>query len=196
MNPTNKAGDSFNARLQRIKTVSRVVRRVILGLFVFTVGYFLFHQFVMSSPQYWVAQHWLDKPGQFLTMILLEGVLCFWYWKLAQLFQFYERGLIFATETIRCIKTLGLLCVVNWVFASAGLALRHFSPPTPVPAIPPDVIRRVVPTMVPSSFSMGFFSFSIGVINVGLLLAGIIIVIIAWIMDEGRKMREEQELTV
>jgi hypothetical protein len=43
---------------------------------------------------------------------------------------------------------------------------------------------------------MGFFSFAIYGINIGLLLAGIIIVIIAWVMDEGRKIQEEQALTV
>jgi hypothetical protein len=44
---------------------------------------------------------------------------------------------------------------------------------------------------------MGFFSFDFGTgINFGLLFAGIVIVLIAWIMDEGRKIQEEQELTV
>jgi hypothetical protein len=45
-------------------------------------------------------------------------------------------------------------------------------------------------------FRMTFFSFSIGPIDFGLLLAGTIIIFIAWIMDEGRKIQEEQELTV
>ncbi|HSY20423.1 MAG TPA: DUF2975 domain-containing protein [Candidatus Acidoferrales bacterium] len=138
----------------------------------------------MQSPQ-----AVLDHPGNFLVMSLMEGILCFWYWKLATLFRFYERGLIFATGTIRCIKTLGFLCVINW---SAGLALRQLSSPPVVPVTPPGAIIR----MASSSYSMGFFSFSIAGINVSLLLAGIIIVIIAWIMDEGRKIQEEQELTV
>jgi hypothetical protein len=41
-----------------------------------------------------------------------------------------------------------------------------------------------------------FFSISFGGINVGMLLAGTVIVLVAWIMDEGRKIQEEQELTV
>ena len=163
-----------------------MVRYVILGLLVFTIGYLVFHQFIMQSPQAWV-----NNPGYVFTMLLMEGILCFWYWKLARLFQLYEHGLIFASETIRCIKTLGFLCVLNWALTSVGIALHHLfaRPPAPVPA-------GVTMKLVPSSFSMGFFSFSIGGINVGLLLAGIIIVIIAWIMDEGRKIKEEQELTV
>jgi len=174
-----------SARLKRIKTVSRIVRYVILGLFIFTVGYFLFHQFLMSSPR-----TWLDNLEYIFTVLVMEGILCVWYWKLARLFQFYERGLIFTSETIRCIKTLGVLCVINWLFTSVGMVLKHLSPPPPLPS--PGITIKIIP----SSFSMGFFSFSIYGINVGLLLAGIIIVIIAWIMDEGRKIQEEQELTV
>jgi hypothetical protein len=119
-------------------------------------------------------------------MVPLELVLSLWYWKLAKLFRFYERGLIFTNETIRCIKTLGILCVINWVLTSAYHVLSRWS------ASPADVTVKTVE----SGFGMGFFSFSIVGINVGLLLAGVIIVIIAWIMDEGRKIQEEQELTV
>src|ERR1035437_5383877 len=118
----NEISPKANFRMNRIKIVSRIVRYVILGLFIFTVGYFLFHQFLMQSPQ-----AWLNHFGYIFTMVLMEGILCFWYWKLAKLFQFYERGLIFAMETIRCIKTLGLLCVINWLFTSAGIILHHLS---------------------------------------------------------------------
>jgi hypothetical protein len=44
---------------------------------------------------------------------------------------------------------------------------------------------------------MGFFTFDFGTgIDFGPLLAGAVIILIAWIMDEGRKIQEEQELTV
>jgi hypothetical protein len=33
-------------------------------------------------------------------------------------------------------------------------------------------------------------------LSVGPVLAGLMIIFIAWIMDEGRKIQEEQELTV
>jgi hypothetical protein len=46
-------------------------------------------------------------------------------------------------------------------------------------------------------YRMEFFSFAFGWgIDFGPLLIGAIIVLIAWIMDEGRKIQEEQELTV
>ena len=44
---------------------------------------------------------------------------------------------------------------------------------------------------------LGFFDFDFGTgINFGPFFIGVIIVLIAWIMDEGRKIQEEQELTV
>jgi hypothetical protein len=46
------------------------------------------------------------------------------------------------------------------------------------------------------NFRISFFSFGLSDIDFGLLLAGVIIVLVAWIMDEGRKIQEEQELTV
>ena len=49
---------------------------------------------------------------------------------------------------------------------------------------------------VPLNNDLQFFTLPILDINFGLLLAGIIIILVAWIMDEGRKIQEEQELTV
>jgi hypothetical protein len=57
--------------------------------------------------------------------------------------------------------------------------------------------NEITVTMTVHSFHMGLFSFDFGTgIDFGVLLAGAIIVLIAWIMDEGRKIQEEQELTV
>ena len=69
----------------------------------------------------------------------------------------------------------------------------HPKPINPI-AVSPHVYISVLAPL--ESFRMSFFSFLIGPINFGLLLAGTIIIFIAWIMDEGRKIQEEQELTV
>jgi hypothetical protein len=129
---------------------------------------------------------------------IYQIVLCFWYWKLAQLFRLYERGQIFAAETIYSIKKLGLICLVGALFKSA----IHFSPKTQLPppqtSLPPGVtvIHNSTATEI-HHFQIGFFSFDFGTgVDFGLILTGISIVLIAWIMDEGRKIQEEQELTV
>ncbi len=176
-------------RLHRIKIVSRIVRYAILGCLVLAIGNFLFGFLWMPAHTSAPARSARDLVHT-LQMMLVLAILCFWYWKLAKLFHFYERGLIFATESIRCIQTLGGLCVINWLLASVFNVWGRVFPPPPPPALPP----HVTVTVVQSSF--GFFDYSIAGFNISFLLAGIIIIIITWIMDEGRKIQEEQELTV
>ena len=181
MNAT-EVSPKTNARLNRIQIVSRIVRYVILANIILNLGFWLFYVSPLSGDL-----------GRSVLYVLLEILVCIWFWKLAQLFHYYERGLIFASETIRCIKTLGLLCVINWLLLT--MAGRFFSHPLAAKlptALPPGV--KIMTTVKAHSF--GFFSFNIAGVNFGMLLAGIIIVLIAWIMDEGRKIQEEQELTV
>ena len=183
----NDNSPNADARLSRIKIVSRIVRFVILGLFIFSVV----NSLLIIVPS-WLPTAIKAHPFHLGLNFLVQVVLWVWYWKLAKLFHFYEHGLIFATETIRCIKTLGLICVMNWLLTSASHLSFHPAPPPPQCPVPPGFEMQ----LVQKSFGLGFFSFSIAGINFGLLLAGVVIVIIAWIMDEGRKIQEEQELTV
>jgi Protein of unknown function (DUF2975) len=188
----NDISPKANARLNRIRIVSRLVRYAFLALFIVSIIFFF------SSSLYWPSSSpssaFRDNTWRALCMVALQIVLCVWYWELAQLFRFYERGLIFAPEAIRCIKILGFLCVINWTIMSAWNTLTHLFPPpaSPVMPMPPTVVVEVAKP----SFRMGFFSLSYGGINLGMLLAGTVIILIAWIMDEGRKIQEEQELTV
>jgi hypothetical protein len=185
----NEIPPKTTLRLHRIKIVSRIVRYAILGLFVLSIGVF----WTVVFPT-WRLATMKEHPVWFGFVNLPQVVLWVWYWKLAKLFHFYERGLIFATTTIRCIKTLGILCVVNWLLLSTyNVWERMFPQPLPLPAALPP---HVTVTVVESSFRIGFFTFSIAGISFGLLLAGAVIIIIAWVMDEGRKIQEEQELTV
>jgi hypothetical protein len=178
-----------SARLQRIKIVCRIVKYAMLGLFVFSIGIFL----LLSLPT-WRLETLKMHPVWFVLVNLPNLVLWVWYWKLARLFDYYERGLIFASETIRCIRTLGVLCVLSWMLKNINYFISsHPKPIQPIAASPHVQIGVLAPLEL---FKMSFFSFSIGPINFGLLLAGAIIIFIAWIMDESRKIQEEQELTV
>ena len=171
--------------------VSRVAKYFCLFVLVFSAGFFL--------DSVWHSGPFSFRRGGYgfwgLIGLLYEVVMCVWYWKLSRLFHFYEQGLIFSAGTIRCIKILGLLCVLGW---GLGLGLRHL--PHPVPAQVASVLSPggAVPKVTVTIMHLpGFYSFKFGPdIDFGPLLIGMVIVLIAWIMEEGRKIQEEQELTV
>ncbi len=185
----NEISPKANPRLNRIKTVSRLVKWAMFAPFIFTILLCLFF-FVPSSPSPFV------KTGvwHLLFLILFQIVVCVWYWKLTRLFNFYEQGLIFAAETIRCIKILGALWIIGWMFLTAA----HFS--SRPPSAPPTTSASTQPMTKVTSHGfvkVGFITFDFGMgIDFGMPLSGAIILVIAWIMDEGRKIQEEQELTV
>jgi hypothetical protein len=177
-------------RLQRIKFVSQIAKYICFGFLLFSIGFNL----LFFAPK---ATVWRE-----LLLAGFQIILWAWYWKLSRVFRFYERGMIFAAETIRSIKTLGLLWVMGWLL----LTILHFSPPAPTQIqaiLPPattssDGTTRIIKTHVTRThYQMGFFTFNFGTgIDFGPLLAGAVIILIAWIMDEGRKIQEEQALTV
>ncbi len=179
------ANESFpktNARLKRIKFVSRMVRYLFLALLIASFCFYLFVIILFFTILGWQ-----------LPFVVAFGVLiCVWYWKLAQLFGLYQRGLIFNSKNISCIKFLGILCIIQWALGNIWSFCREHYPLPPISPTPPLAITFA--KILSSHFD--FFSFGFYGIDFGFLLDGIVIVLIAWIMDEGRKIQEEQELTV
>ena len=188
----NEVSQKIDVRLQRIKFVSRIAKYICFGFLLFSIGFNLL--FFAPKATVWRELLWAG----------FQIILWAWYWKLSRVFRFYERGMIFAAETIRSIKTLGLLWVMGWLL----LTVLHFLPPAPTQIqaiLPPattssDGTTRIIKTHVTRThyqIQMGFFTFNFGTgIDFGPLLAGVVIILIAWIMDEGRKIQEEQALTV
>lgn len=197
MNATEMGLKTGQTRLKRIKTVSRIVRYLVLANLVFNVFFWVLY---FPNPM-----NTLSETAKMNPTITMHGVLItssgflmfFWFWKLAQLFKFYERGLIFAEETIRCIKVLGIICVCGWLM----MAALHFVPRPDYmpfqPPQPPPGSHRVIVSVVSHPYHLGFFSFDFGTgLDFGLLFVSASVVLAAWIMDEGRKIQEEQALTV
>jgi hypothetical protein len=191
----NEISPKASARLNRIKIVSRIARLGVIGFLLFAIWFLLRVWIFQGTPVLFDKLNAASaKAAHQYPLFLCTGILslitplilCVWYWKLAQLFYYYERGLIFAVKTIRCIKFLGLLCVINWMLVSTiHLLLQETGP------------GLFQPSSSQPMYRMEFFSFDFGWgIDFGPLLIGAIIVLIAWIMDEGRKIQEEQELTV
>jgi hypothetical protein len=200
----NEISPKANVRLNRIKIVSRIVRIPMLAMFIYLIligiiqvkqtGSGLFQLLAALSTGVPIYVHSLALIGGLIEDPGIAIISAVWFWKLAKLFHFYERGLIFASETVRCIKFLGLLCAAQWILEVIHHFLFvHYLFPLSQSTLPPKVAANIRDV---SFNNTAFFTLPIWNINFGLLLAGIIIVLIACIMDEGRKIQEEQELTV
>ena len=195
MNAT-EISSTANPRLSRIQTASRIFRYVVLANLVFNVGFWL-----LMLPSSIENGTGMTMRGLFVNASLL--LMFFWFWKLAQLFRFYERGQIFAAETIRCIKVLGMICVIGWMtlvairFTPRSAALVPNPPAGNQVVKTGSVVKATTITTEHHYLRMGFFSFDFGTgIDFGTLFVGASVILAAWIMDEGRKIQEEQELTV
>ena len=136
-------------------------------------------------------------PGLLIYLVIMSTgyffALVIWYWSLAKLFGLYAQGRIFDSEAIRWIRRAGICCVLGWLFnpAQAFIFSQNFYKPQSVPVVPGMTVVSV------HNYRMGFFDFDFGFgIDFGLLVGGAIVMLIAWIMDEGRKLQEEQALTV
>jgi hypothetical protein len=99
-----------------------------------------------------------------LYWCLLLVVFLFWYRTVVKLFGFFERGILFTAETVRCIQSLGGVYLARFLLEF----IFQFLVQNPV---------LIKPRL--SDLFTGFFIFFIG-----------------WLIDEARKIREEQELTV
>ena len=80
-----------------------------------------------------------------------------------KLFGFFEKGILFTAETVRCIQILG------------GIYIADF------------LVSFIFYFLIPKFLNDW---------GLGHLLAGLFIIFIGWLIDEARKIREEQELTV
>ncbi len=92
-------------------------------------------------------------------------------WLFYRLFSNLEKGILFGSENVTCIRRLGWL-IVAIPFLEIGFQLSKM-----VWSV--GDVMNIDLSSLPNNLFQGFF-----------------IIFVAWIMDEGRKIQEEQELTV
>ena len=114
----------------------------------------------------------------FLVAMIPTGVAILGAYYLMRLFTLYEQGQIFNLANVRCFRSLSRVLI--WWFAAGivhrsllSLALTLHNPPG----------QRMI-------------SVDLGSADLTALLLGGILAVIAWVMEEGRKLQEDQDLTV
>jgi len=114
----------------------------------------------------------------FIIVMIPSCIAMYGNWVLIRLFRLYEVGEIFSESTVRCFRDISRMLMV-WCAAvfvtspllSVALTLHH----------PPG--QRLLVVGVRS-------------MDITALLVGFVLAVIAWVMEEGRKLREEQDLTI
>jgi hypothetical protein len=206
----NEISPKANFRLNRIKVASRIFRWVLNGyvfLAAFNVVLFVcaaFWNFGMAhgiediwhiQPDH-VSDFWksISKiPGLVVGLGIIKiSALCGCVFVLNKLFRFYERGLFFAGEQVRHMQQLGCLILINWLIAMFLNAMSEGYTEYRFDFAQLNWIGAFQLFILPIAKDMS------GNNDIGFMqpVIGVLIIFIAWIMDEGRKIQEEQELTV
>jgi hypothetical protein len=120
----------------------------------------------------------LEKLLAICTSILPMLIQLYILFSLIKLFKLYEIGKIFSINNVRYIRNIGYALLVTQIIEPIyqcvmGFVLTWRNPPG----------HRVASI---------FFDQT----NIGMILIALIVILISWIMTEGCKLREEQQLTV
>ena len=172
----NKISPKANPRMNRIQKVSKCVRLFLqygipLTIIAVMVLEYLVvaHKITLPKPAHPsnAGSDSVTSAGAFqLWGILRLVVYLFWYRTALKLFSFFEKGILFTAETVRCIQILGGIYFARFL---VQLGLYFFAP------------------------SQDNHWLGTGLSD---LFTSFLIIFIGWLIDEARKIREEQELTV
>lgn len=174
---------------QRITTVSRKLRLVCIGLIILqpiacALFWTFFNWLYAKAPMVPLPVHVdhdlsaMTRFLAFLTELPPLAVEIYGLKRLKDLFRLYENGMIFTGENVDCFRSLGRILIV-WVACDVlrssllSIVLTLHNPPG----------HRII--------TLGFDSAELTA-----LFVGIVVVIISWVMDEARKIKEDQALII
>jgi hypothetical protein len=114
----------------------------------------------------------------FMVVMLPTGVAMAGAYHLMRLFELYERGEIFKPSNVHRYKKLSR--VLLWWFV-AGILCRSLLSVVLTLDRPPG--QRMI-------------TFGLSSSDLTILLLGLILAVITWVMEEGRRLQEDQDLTI
>ncbi|HEY9161161.1 MAG TPA: DUF2975 domain-containing protein [Desulfomonilia bacterium] len=175
--------------IERVQTLSKRLRVIFtVVLVLIPVIQILFWVFFNQLPKDMIpndlpvaVQQNLPLSARLTALaasFITSGVAMACVYFLIRLFSLYEKAEIFTEGSVKCLRSLGRL--ILWLFAAGivqqplmSMALTLHNPPG----------QRIIRLGLSSD-------------DIKILLIGIVVVLIAWVMDEGRVLYEEQQLTV
>lgn len=178
----------------RITVASRRLKRTCTGLIIFlpltcALFWIFFNQ--LYSPASIVPVSMVPLPVRvtqnlsglirllaFLTEMIPLTAMIYGLLHLRELFRLYENGFIFTEKNVACFRSLGRILII-WVFCNF-VKNSLLSVVLTLPNLPG---HRMI--------TLGLYSADFTAIFVG-----IVILIIAWVMDEARLIHEDQALFI
>lgn len=120
----------------------------------------------------------LERFSGFVVSIIPLGISLLILYFLIKLFRLYERGDIFSVKHVIYIRNIGYALLIGQLLNPIyqllmGLVLTLRNPPG----------HRVM-------------SITLDQTNIGILLVALLLILVSWIMMEGCKLNEEQQLTI
>ena len=123
---------------------------------------------------------WPVKIVIAIGIALIFAIIISLLHNLAKLFAHYSQGEIFTAGSVRRIRDIGIavfMFIAVWIYALVGAyILQLLERGTTLQQ------TRTIGIGIPGPFAI--------------VLTGIIIIIVSWVMDVGRELREEHDLTV
>ncbi len=184
---------------QKIQRLSRLLKVAFFiaacSLPILTAGYWVSNGYPFLKPwMYWNEMPEISMQGVYIKPIMeMDGGVKFLAFLvsliptsisvvallfLAKLFRSYEQLEIFSKTSVQCLRKIGYCVVLNqlihpFYYALMSLTVTFSNPPG----------QRMV-------------AVAVGPEQVKFLVVGASILLISWVMEEGRKLQEEQEATV
>jgi Protein of unknown function (DUF2975) len=161
-----------NSQMNRIQKVSGIFRTIFLIAAV-CCGLSALGRII---PVFLVKAHTISK-FEFITFGGIEIACAIWAWFCYKLFNLCAHGDLFTSKVVSYIRRVGYAYFLMAIVASSQWLLSFYG--------------------MNDLSAVNHPYWPVGVLNLtSSLFPGFLIIFIAWVMDEGRKIREEQELTV
>lgn len=119
-----------------------------------------------------------QRVACFGASMLTGGAVMYVFRRLSRLFDLYGEGVFFDAGTVTCYRGIG-----------AGLIVQQLL------SFPEQALQTLILSWK-NPVGERFISFGVDDANISLIIVGLMIILISRIMDEGRKMQEEQQFTV
>lgn len=167
--------DESLRRLKRIQTVAKIFRFFCQLAMVLLIAGALMTIFNPAEMRGGLGDFRVEKlKPEYLWLkrplvFLLLTLLATFVWLSYRLFTLYSKGVIFSDANVRYIKWLGYWMIGTWAMS---------------------ILVQLLYFLVDAEHLI--FKFTVD----GYFFGGALVLLLAWIMEEGKKLQEEQTLTV